>query len=535
VVKLAKREIDITPDKSLMEKMGYVGFRPEEAFAEFIDNSIDAIYDPITGEPLVSLPITVIITLEENRIEIYDNSSGILDFDNCLRLAFSEKNTDFTLGEFGLGLKTASMSLGRRVTIVSKRLHENTYHKTTIDLDEWYNDPRWKIVVEDYPCDENEHWTKIIIEKLHVTPILYKEELLRDLAERFGQFIENNEIKIIINGRTVSPEPLEFMDPKDPRLQKALNDLNIDNFEIYKKFKFNINGYEIHGWVTFLKDRSLVGKFGFNIYRGKRLITPYVKIGIRDHPTNANIFGHIYLPKSFPVSFTKTRIEIQRSVYRELERKMKMVVDLHKRLSQKMAQERIPTVSPKTITKLNENLEILEKVIPKSQLIKDILPEIPPERKRALPDEAEGFGLVDAEKRDPKINPSINRPKPKNSRTRNPGKNKQKKNYWYITLPTGKIKLIHEFIEAEDNPPRMYYWEYNENTNPPEFIVSTNTRFTAWGTTKDEAFYATNVVITALSKLIDTLSSDSKKVPYIEIYEEIWRLWGRELHKKLAM
>ena len=530
---MPRRVIDITPDKSLMEKMGYVGFKPEEAFAEFIDNSIDAIYDPVTSEPLVPLPITVTITLEKDRIEIYDNSSGILDFDNCLRLAFSEKNNDFTLGEFGLGLKTASMSLGRKVTIVSKRLHENEYHKTVIDMDEWYNDPHWRITVEDYPADENEHWTKIIIEKLHVDPTLYIEELLHDLAERFGEFVENKEIKIIVNGRTISPEPVEFMEKDDPRLLKALKDLNINDFEIYKEFKFDINGFEIHGWVTFLKDRSLTGRFGFNIYRGKRLITPYVKIGIRDHPTNANIFGHIYLPKSFPVSFTKTRIEIQRNVYRELEKKMRAIADVHKRLSQKMAQERIPTVSSKTITKLSENLEILQNVIPKSQLIKDILPEMPSERKRALPDDAEGYGSVDSEKRGPRKNPSIDRPIPKNKRVRNPRNNKQKKNFWYITLPIGKIKLIHDFLEIEDNPPKMYYCEFNEDTTPPEFRVTTNTRFTAWGTTKDEAFYATNVVITALSKLIDTLSGNNKAT-YIEIYEEIWRLWGREVHKKLA-
>ena len=34
--------IDITPDKSLIQKLGLVGYRTEQAIAELLDNSIDA-------------------------------------------------------------------------------------------------------------------------------------------------------------------------------------------------------------------------------------------------------------------------------------------------------------------------------------------------------------------------------------------------------------------------------------------------------------------------------------------------------------
>lgn len=528
------RKIDITPHKSLMEKIGNVGFTPEEAIAEFIDNSLDAKYDPRTRDEIIQGSILVTIKLDDERITIADNSAGILDFDNCMRLAFSEKESDISLGQFGLGLKTASMSLGRRVTIKSTRIGEGYSHKTTLDIDAWYENNEWVIEVEDSPVSIEEHWTEIVIEKLYVNPSLYLDSLRRELADRFGEFIRNKELNIKINDLDVVVVSPEFLDPKkDVQFQKVIEDLKILFFKPRKEFSFEIEGMVIRGWVNLLKERSLTGRFGFNIYRGRRLIVPFEKIGVRNHPSHANIFGHIYLPRDFPVSFTKNKIEVQRKVYTELKKRIETEISDHKRVSARMAQQKAPIVKPQTITDLNKNLQILEKIIPKSQIIKDILPIPPKEKKRALEKDADGFGQVDSERRAPKVKPTAIRPKPKNARVRNPRKKRQVKNWWYIKLPTGRIKLIHEFVDAEGNPPSMYFSEFHEDKSPPEFVVSTNTKFDAWGTTKDEAFYATGVVITALSKLIEGMATN-RKASILEIYEELWRLWGKEFHSSLS-
>ena len=34
--------VDVTPDKSLIKKLGLVGYRTDQAVAELVDNSIDA-------------------------------------------------------------------------------------------------------------------------------------------------------------------------------------------------------------------------------------------------------------------------------------------------------------------------------------------------------------------------------------------------------------------------------------------------------------------------------------------------------------
>ncbi len=37
-----KTRVNITPDKSLIQKLGLTGYKTEQAIAELIDNSIDA-------------------------------------------------------------------------------------------------------------------------------------------------------------------------------------------------------------------------------------------------------------------------------------------------------------------------------------------------------------------------------------------------------------------------------------------------------------------------------------------------------------
>jgi Histidine kinase-, DNA gyrase B-, and HSP90-like ATPase len=218
------RIVDITPDLSLMEKLGSVGFAPEEALAEFVDNSIDALYDENGGSRAIRGPAVVSLSLQPERLVISDSSCGIKDFDNCLRSAWSEKKGGQTLGQFGLGMKTAAMSLGRRVTIRSKRLGETSEYRTTLDLGEWYKGGHWSLLVEDYDAKKADHYTEITIEELHVNPQLYLHDLSDRLGERFGPLIEDGQVEILVNDRKVTTEPISFLDAKDAAMGKAVKE-----------------------------------------------------------------------------------------------------------------------------------------------------------------------------------------------------------------------------------------------------------------------------------------------------------------------
>src|SRR3989338_453248 len=114
------KEIDITPDKSLMPKIGQTGYSISQAFSELIDNAVDARFsDKI---------LTIHVTMNPDYIEIVDDGKGMNEeqASRCLKLAYSEKKNQ--LGEFGLGLKTAAQSLGKTFSVITTPLNDfNSY------------------------------------------------------------------------------------------------------------------------------------------------------------------------------------------------------------------------------------------------------------------------------------------------------------------------------------------------------------------------------------------------------------------------
>jgi hypothetical protein len=527
---IAPRSVDITPDKSLIEKLGSVGFSPEEAIAEFIDNSIDALYDSRTGKRIVKGPARIEVSLTATEILISDTSAGISDFDNCMKAAWSEKS-GVRLGQFGLGMKTASMSLGRLVDIHSKRIGECVEHSTTLDLDEWYKTDSWRIDVQDTTAEPSDHYTRIRIAKLLVDPLLYSVELRGELAERFGPLILDNEVVVTINGSTIQPEPIRFLPENDPSYKRVLEESGPKSFKKRLDFSFQVEGYKITGWIDILERRSLSGRFGFHIFRGRRLIQPFVKVGIRDHPNNANLFGQLYLPYDFPVAFTKNRIEWRgrASLVADLEQ----ICADHRRVALKMASEKAPVVHPKIVADVKRSLDILADAVRESPFVRDLAES---EAKRALASSANGYGPVDSEKRAPRLNKSATRPIPKNVRARNPvpGQPRQKKDFWLIRVGQFQLKLSHEWTETDE--PRMWYSTFLESRTPPELLVQTNVAFDAFEATSDKMYYATGTVIMALSRVLRDLSTQAGRASpdLVDLQEDLYLRWGAKIRLGFA-
>lgn len=134
---------DVAPDPQLMESMRAVGYTLETAVADIIDNSITA------GGDQVDVRFTAV---SNPRIAIIDNGSG-MDGDtllNAMRLAArppSVHREPYDLGRFGLGLKTASLSQARSMTVASKQ--EQTVRAVRWDLDHLKATGKWSLQVLD--------------------------------------------------------------------------------------------------------------------------------------------------------------------------------------------------------------------------------------------------------------------------------------------------------------------------------------------------------------------------------------------------
>ena len=121
---------------SLMESLRDIGYSMETALADVIDNSITA--------QATDININFSWNDAEPWLAISDNGHGMNYQELLLAMKLGslsplESRKDNDLGRFGLGLKTASFSQCRRLTVVSKK--ENSISAMEWDLDQITENP----------------------------------------------------------------------------------------------------------------------------------------------------------------------------------------------------------------------------------------------------------------------------------------------------------------------------------------------------------------------------------------------------------
>ena len=161
-------QVDITPDKSLIQKIGLVGYRTEHAVAELLDNSIDA------RVPGKKEGILVRLDFEAREIHVNDDGRGMSknDLTNAMTVAKGTKSEQ-SLGRFGIGMKSACSSLGKRFTITTSKVKSCKEYRTVYDENEWLSDKskNWRnFTITERTLDKKEDWhgTRITVTELNV-------------------------------------------------------------------------------------------------------------------------------------------------------------------------------------------------------------------------------------------------------------------------------------------------------------------------------------------------------------------------------
>src|SRR5688572_21674755 len=110
--------LEVIPDPvSLIESMRAVGYTTEAAIADLLDNSISA------GARSIHVKYDA---SGDAFVAILDDGRGMtpVELTDAMRHGSSnpsDRRGDDDLGRFGLGLKTASLSQCRKLTVVSKK------------------------------------------------------------------------------------------------------------------------------------------------------------------------------------------------------------------------------------------------------------------------------------------------------------------------------------------------------------------------------------------------------------------------------
>lgn len=273
----------------LIESMRDLGYSLKTALADIIDNSVTA--------QARSVRLFADTSNKDCRIAVVDDGKGM---DEAELLAAMRPGTrspldprhSSDLGRFGLGLKTASFSQCRRLTVISRKNGKTC--SAIWDLDDVVKADDWLVGIPDSCADTpwidrlGEHGTLILWEKLDrlidINTSNSQKNAIRQIDEArehlelvFHRYIDGEagtkKIVFSLNDRT-----LEALDPfhsKHPATQASPvdtlrldgHDITIQSFTLPHHKKVSSPDWERYaGKDGYLKNQ------GFYVYRGKRLI-----------------------------------------------------------------------------------------------------------------------------------------------------------------------------------------------------------------------------------------------------------------------
>lgn len=220
--------LDVTPSaKRLTSSLRDIGYDFVSAIADIVDNSISA--------NATRIDIELTFEGEYSHIVIADNGTGMSprDLTEALRFGSRREYGSDELGRYGLGLKTASLSQCKRVTVVTRKARiQRRLSTRTLDLDHIIATDRWELtgVPDESRAHKALEWldqstgTVVVWERLDRILPAGREggggarrrmnslgtKLVAHLAAVFHRFIEGRvdnlePLTITVNGEKVAP------------------------------------------------------------------------------------------------------------------------------------------------------------------------------------------------------------------------------------------------------------------------------------------------------------------------------------------
>lgn len=289
-------EIAPTP-AALLQSLRGLGYSPETALADLIDNSIAA--------QAQTIELSIDWNDGDMRIGVLDDGRGMTSADLESAMRFGGNGPDVErkpddLGRFGLGMKTASLSQCRCLTVLSRCDGET--NSRTWDVDDVLRTKRWTVGVGLLPqkfdhlpaLDKRPSGTLVILERMDEIGGLFGLDKghffakLQDIRSHFAMVfhrflsLDAKRIRILVNGRDVEGwDPMLRTHPATQRLGEGRvgagpQAVHVAPFVLPHRDRFaNDAEYAAAGGPGGWAERQ-----GFYIYRAKRLIVAGSWLGL---------------------------------------------------------------------------------------------------------------------------------------------------------------------------------------------------------------------------------------------------------------
>jgi hypothetical protein len=273
----------------MIEALRGLGYSTSTALADVIDNSITA------GASQVDVCFSW--TDQVSRVTILDNGSGMTADQLEQAMHLGDRNPldprqPSDLGRFGLGLKTASFSQCRRLTVMSRKNGEVSCLRWDLDEIAAAGGQDWDLL--EGPAPESEDLLSLlpetgsgtlvtweILDRL-LTPGFREQDLLdlidrveRHLAMVFHRYLEEppTRLRISLNGRRVQPwDPFlknhrDTWSSPEERLRGPSGSITVQSHVLPHRDRLDAKIYEAaagpEGWTA---------QQGFYVYRQSRLL-----------------------------------------------------------------------------------------------------------------------------------------------------------------------------------------------------------------------------------------------------------------------
>lgn len=279
---------ELVPDASnLIESQRSVGYTFETAVADIVDNSVSAL----------AKTIDVFFDSQQKYVVIIDDGYGMSKEELLQAMKYGSKSISDNrakddLGRFGLGLKMASFSQCRKLTVISKK--DNNIHGAIWDLDIIKSSNSWTLQImnenelkESVKYNKLEHkisgtvviWEKFDKLEQHADFESNFDEALEKAEDHlslvFHRYLQEKKIEIKFNDRTI-----DYVDPfftSNKATQPKSRDVILEKF---RNARIDIQPYIVpYQNRLSQKEKHILKKYeqnqltsGLYIYRNYRLI-----------------------------------------------------------------------------------------------------------------------------------------------------------------------------------------------------------------------------------------------------------------------
>ncbi len=343
--------ISNTPNASkLIESLRQLDYTNLTALSDILDNSLDANATQVWVSVLPKKKREKGDT-EIGSIIIADNGYGMdwKALDEALKLGSdADKNPTCDLGLYGMGLVTASISLGTKVEVITKTI-DGKCLRSVQDLEEIYKENKFIKLLEEGGPDAQKYFDMFVVKPQEKNPVLerggksapvknqgtvvtisnidnchtsYIKAFVGKLITHFGQtyrkFLQSDNVRLYVQGTQVEPiDPLHdneaiILMEEEIKLEPGAIKLVIAELKDYGGEINKARGINVHNQ-------------GFCLIRNNREILTGETLGIFSKHNDFNLFRAEFnysgtLDKILSSNFSKNKIVLSQSVRDKVEK-----------------------------------------------------------------------------------------------------------------------------------------------------------------------------------------------------------------------